>query len=147
MMYHNPSRAARSTASAVRMRARLAASLGVCGAWMGLVLVSLSAAGCQHRNLANERVQMHQERMAETIEVARASEQGRPAKYQESLGFAEAYFAHQAERFDANKAEAERLMQRDVQRGAERLSTYSADAVRILWGHPERIDYTACFMF
>lgn len=115
---------------------------------LGLVLTLLPLAGCQHQHLAQERAQTRLDRFASTPAYLAESEAGRPQRFVGTADYFGWYFRHQTEEFGANaQAAAGQFLGRDVQRAGERLPADGKEAVRMLYGRPERIEENAILLF
>lgn len=120
-------------------------------AWSGAILLALAvtglAPGCRPSPYADRRLQMRLDNMRETLDAAGRSEASRPAKLEAAGQYIDMSLRRSARRLVDNAREAERMVQRDVQRFGDLQPVYLRETLRLLWGRPERIEENFITLF
>jgi len=116
-------------------------------ATVAIAAVAGLATGCQHNQFAERQAAIRVEKLGRTAETWAAAEQSRPARLDRMVRHAAWYFDNQAVEFNRNLRGAGWYLKRDLDRAGCRLPAYGEEALRILYGKPERIERNAIILF
>ncbi len=111
-----------------------------------LGLAALTLAGC-HSPLAQQQMQQRLSRLQTTADRLARNEQRRPEKLRADIAGLQKALQRGSENLRRNTAWMGELWQQDVTRFRARQPEYRATFLRLLRGHPERLEENAIMLF